>query len=79
MAEFLALRLAVPVDTGFVSTGTPRLEDLTPSAVATYLLAPGFFHDEIRRTVGAATTVSAPLGDHPVIAEIIADRYRAAG
>ena len=41
--------------------------------VASYLLAPGFFHD---RLLGAgADLVSAPLAPAPVLAEIVLDRY----
>jgi sirohydrochlorin ferrochelatase len=48
--------------------------------VATYLLAPGFFADRIRRDALAAgaRAVSAALGAIPEVAEVILDRYRAA-
>jgi sirohydrochlorin ferrochelatase len=45
-------------------------------AVAAYLLAPGRFHDQLWR--GAGAWVSAPLGDHPAVAEVVVDRFRAA-
>jgi sirohydrochlorin ferrochelatase len=49
-------------------------------AVATYLLAPGFFADRIRREAVAAgaVAVSAALGAAPEVAEVIADRLLAA-
>ena len=45
-----------------------------PVAVAAYLLAPGLFHD--RLWLGSGTWVSAPLGDHPAVADLIMDRFR---
>jgi len=49
-------------------------------AVATYLLAPGFFADRIRHEALAAgaVAVSAALGAAPEVAEVIADRYLSA-
>jgi sirohydrochlorin ferrochelatase len=46
-------------------------------AVATYLLAPGFFADRIRETslAAGATAVSAALGAAPELADVIAERY----
>jgi sirohydrochlorin ferrochelatase len=46
-------------------------------AVATYLLAPGFFADRIRDTslAAGATAVSAVLGAAAEVAHVIADRY----
>jgi sirohydrochlorin ferrochelatase len=49
-------------------------------AVATYLLAPGFFADRIRREALAAgaVAVSAALGAAPEVAGVILDRYATA-
>ncbi|NYH50537.1 sirohydrochlorin ferrochelatase [Nocardiopsis arvandica] len=49
-------------------------------AVATYLLAPGFFADRVRaRSLEAgAWTVSEALGDAPELARVVLDRYDAA-
>jgi hypothetical protein len=49
-------------------------------AVATYLLAPGYFADKIRDgALGAgAGLVSAALGAAPEVADVVLDRYRAA-
>jgi sirohydrochlorin ferrochelatase len=46
-------------------------------AVATYLLAPGYFADRIRdeSILAGATAVSAVLGAAPEVADVIADRY----
>jgi len=45
-------------------------------AVAAYLLAEGRFSRALHSA--DADVVSAPLGDHPAIAELVARRYRAA-
>ncbi|MGO2586214.1 MAG: uroporphyrinogen-III C-methyltransferase, partial [Brachybacterium tyrofermentans] len=70
---------------GVVSTAPPppsvaaavddrRAAGATRVAVATYLLAPGQFHSQLEGS--GADLVAAPLGDHPLIAEIAVDRYR---
>ncbi len=48
--------------------------------VATYLLAPGRFADQVRDGSLAAgvATVSAPLGAAPEVADVLLDRYRQA-
>jgi hypothetical protein len=56
-----------------VSAGKPRLGDLRPRAVASYLLAPGRFADTVA-ACGAAV-VAQPIGAHRVLAEIVLDRY----
>ncbi|GAB2502092.1 sirohydrochlorin chelatase [Nocardiopsis aegyptia] len=49
-------------------------------AVATYLLAPGFFADRVREQSAAAgaRTVSEALGDVPELARVVLERYDAA-
>ncbi|WP_235005916.1 sirohydrochlorin chelatase [Nocardiopsis sp. JB363] len=49
-------------------------------AVATYLLAPGFFADRIhdRAMAAGASVVSPTLGDSPELARIVVERYDAA-
>jgi sirohydrochlorin ferrochelatase len=44
--------------------------------VASYLLAPGFFHDQLAKA--GADLVTAPLLPSPVLAEIALERYDAA-
>lgn len=44
--------------------------------VASYLLAPGYFHDQLAKA--GADAVAAPLLPSPVIAELALDRYDAA-
>jgi sirohydrochlorin ferrochelatase len=73
-ASQLAEVLGAPVTTAFVSAGEPRLADIAPQAVSTYLLAPGLFADKVA-TCGARV-IAEPIGAHPVLAEIVLDRYR---
>jgi len=43
--------------------------------VSTYLLAPGLFADKVAAC--GARVVAEPLGAHPLLAEIVLDRYEA--
>ena len=56
---------------GLLRDGAPRV------AVATYLLAPGVFADQVREQslAAGAGTVSAPLGAAPEVADIVIERY----
>lgn len=57
-----------------------RSQGLAPPAVAPYLLATGHHSHKARedaRALGLGT-VAEPLGDHPLVAEAIVRRYRAA-
>ncbi|MEV6413236.1 sirohydrochlorin chelatase [Kribbella sp. NPDC051718] len=78
-AALLAERIDRPVEVGYVSGAGERLGSvLTRStgrvAVATYLLAPGFFADRVRRIAGDLP-VSEPLGADPRIARLALHRY----
>jgi sirohydrochlorin ferrochelatase len=82
-AALLAARLAAPVVPAFVTAARPTVDEAVaalahqagrPVAVATYLLAPGIFHDRLRRT--GASWVTAPLGDQPGLARLVAARFR---
>jgi len=76
---------AGPVTTGYGSAARPAVPDAVTAArrggaervvVASYLLAPGHFHD---RLAGAgADVVTAPLLPDPRIAAVLLDRYDAA-
>ena len=59
---------------GLLCDGAPRV------VVATYLLAPGVFADQIRgqALAAGAGAVSAPLGAVPELADVILERYREA-
>lgn len=75
-AEQLAAVLRVEVTPAFAGSGDPKLDDIEPAAVATYLLAPGHFADTIAAC--GAPIVSAPLGPDPRLAELAMKRYDAA-
>lgn len=83
-ADLLAGELGAEVVAAFAATGQPTVPQAVadlrartggPVAVATYLLAPGHFH--ARLAGSGADWVSAPLGDHPAVAALVIDRYRA--
>lgn len=75
MAAHLAAHLAADVSVAFISGGEPRLADVPAAVVASYLLAPGAFHDLAVAT--GARVVSRPIGDHPVVARVVLTRYDA--
>ncbi len=84
-AHLLAVELGVPVTAAFAAAGRPTVADAVadlrattggPVAVASYLLAPGHYHDQLAKA--GAEWVTAPLGDHPAVAALIIDRYRTA-
>lgn len=84
-ADLLAAELDAPVIPAFAASGQPSVEDAVahlreqtagPVAVASYLLAPGLFHDRLAKS--GADWVTAPLGDHPAVAALVIDRYRTA-
>lgn len=84
-AAMLATELDVPVIAAFAASGQPsvtgavadlRRQTGGPVAIASYLLAPGLFHDRLAKS--GADWVTAPLGDHPAIAALVIDRYRTA-
>jgi sirohydrochlorin ferrochelatase len=75
VADALAAQLGVAVTAAFVSAGSPQLSEVGPRVVASYLLAPGMFHDAVV-AAGAAVT-SAPIGAHPAVADIVLKRYDA--
>jgi sirohydrochlorin ferrochelatase len=84
-AAMLAAHRHAPVVAAFASAARPTVDEAVsflagltgqPVAVASYLLAPGLFHDRLRH--GAGRWVSAPIGDHPAAAELVLDSFRAA-
>ena len=75
-ACMLGDRLGVEVSPAFVSAGEPRLADVAAEVVASYLLSPGAFADEVDRC--GARLVSRPIGPHPAVAQVVLDRYDAA-
>jgi sirohydrochlorin ferrochelatase len=84
-AELLAGLRGAPVVAAFATAARPtvseavaELRDRTglPVAVASYLLAPGTFQDQLAQS--GADWVTAPLGEHPALAGLVIDRYRTA-
>jgi sirohydrochlorin ferrochelatase len=82
-AELLADRVG-EVHVGFVATGAPRVGEVVAAMraagrrrvfIASYLLAPGLFHDRLHEC--GATGVSAPLGVHPAVVDVLASRFLA--
>ncbi|MFC4062113.1 sirohydrochlorin chelatase [Planomonospora corallina] len=81
-ARLLAARLSRPVTAAFASAGSPpvagaiRALRATPApriALASYLLAPGFFQGRMEGS--GADLVSAPLGVDPDLAELVWRRF----
>lgn len=83
--RLLADQLGAPVVAAFAASGRPTIREAVselrartggPVAVATYLIAPGQFHDGLSQS--GANWVTKPIGDHPALAGLIIDRYRIA-
>ncbi|NUU26444.1 MAG: sirohydrochlorin chelatase [Streptomycetaceae bacterium] len=85
-AQLLSRRIDRPVHVGYVSGAGDRLPAVLARvtgrvAVATYLLAPGFFHNLVRRQ-SQGHLVTEPLAPDPRLATLALRRYeeaRAAG
>jgi sirohydrochlorin ferrochelatase len=84
-ASLLAAHLDVPVLPGYASAASPTVTEAVtqlrartggPVAIASYLLAPGYFQDQLGKC--GADWVTAPLGGHPALAGLAIDRYRTA-
>jgi sirohydrochlorin ferrochelatase len=84
-AELLAERLDAPVTAAFASATPPAVREAVaelrtrtggPVAVASYLLAPGQFQDQL--VASGADWVTEPLGGHPAVAGLVIERYRKA-
>ncbi len=84
-AGLLARGLGVPVRAAYLSAARPTVAEAAGAlsgpgssrvAVATFLLAPGLFYDQLRNS--GAAWVSGPLGPHPAVAQLVLDRFRAA-
>lgn len=87
VAAGLAARLGHPVTPAYGAGAQPRVPDAVAAArrdlapggrvvVASYLLAPGFFHDRVLEA--GADVVAAPLAPDARISAIVLDRYDAA-
>ncbi|WP_203135361.1 sirohydrochlorin chelatase [Microbacterium sp. JZ31] len=85
MRDLLAPRLPHPVTVGYAAGADPRIPAAVSAAraagarrvvAASYVLAPGYFANEI--AASGADVVTAPLGADERVARVIAERYRAA-
>lgn len=85
MRGLLAGALETEVGLGYVAASAPDVATVVRQArqagaervvVASYMLAPGHFQKKLEAS--GADVVARPLGTHPLVAEVIADRYRAA-
>lgn len=81
-ARRLSRHLGRPVRYGFVAAGRPGLPEVVAGlrargarriAVASYLLAPGFFHDRI--AAAGADLVTPPMGAHDAVAALVLRRF----
>jgi sirohydrochlorin ferrochelatase len=81
MAALLTAKLGMAVTAGYAAASRPAVKDAVRSlqatgqsvAIASYLLAPGSFHDRLR-TVGAEV-VTAPLLPDVRLADLVLRRY----
>lgn len=77
----LSRRIGRDVVAGYGSAAAPRIDEAVagvtadgrPVAVASYLLARGFFYDRLQRV--AADVHTAPLLPHPAINDLVLRRY----
>ncbi|AGB20681.1 hypothetical protein Mycsm_00223 [Mycobacterium sp. JS623] len=82
MATGLSAITGSRVELAFAATGTPRVHDAVDSlrrggarriVVASYLLSEGLFQDRLRDS--GADVVTEPLGTHPGLVRLIANRF----
>jgi sirohydrochlorin ferrochelatase len=81
-ARLLALRAGGPVLAAYASAAQPNVGEAVAQlrrsgaervAVASYLLAPGFFQGQL--AAAGADLVTAPLGAHPAVVDLVLARY----
>jgi sirohydrochlorin ferrochelatase len=84
-AATLSATIGDRVELAYAATGAPRVDDAVSTlrrtgarrvVVASYLLADGLFQDRLRAS--GADRVADPLGDHPAMVRLIANRFRRA-
>ncbi|KYH45483.1 sirohydrochlorin chelatase [Branchiibius sp. NY16-3462-2] len=83
-ARELAERLGRPVTVGYGASAEPNVPEAVRAArdgnprvvVASYLLAPGYFHDQLQKA--GADVVTEPLGPDPRLAALIVRRFEEA-
>ncbi|WP_459961802.1 sirohydrochlorin chelatase [Nocardia sp. IFM 10818] len=81
----LAEQIGAPVRLAYIATGEPRVPEVVAAArksgaervfIASYLLAHGLFYERLHEA--GADGVAEPIGVHPAVVRLIADRYRTA-
>lgn len=86
MGRRLSVRLGRPVTVGFISAANPRLDEAVDIerergqrvAVATYLLAPGYFNDLAHATTADLTSAPLLRAEEPApseLVDLVLDRY----
>lgn len=84
-ATLLSAAIGKRVELAYAATGEPRVADAVATmraegpgrvVVASYLLADGLFQDRLHHS--GADVVTAPLGTHPGVTRLIANRFRRA-
>jgi sirohydrochlorin ferrochelatase len=83
-ATWLSAITGSRVELAFAATGLPRVPDAVAAlrrrrgrvVVASYLLSEGLFQDRLRAS--GADVVTEPLGTHPGLVRLIANRFRRA-
>jgi sirohydrochlorin ferrochelatase len=85
MAAWVSALTGSRVELAFAATGEPRVADALTAlrrrgahrvVVASYLLSEGLFQDRLRAS--EADAVTEPLGTHPGLVRLIANRFRRA-
>jgi sirohydrochlorin ferrochelatase len=66
-----------PVTIGQLTDPDPFAQAGPVDQVANYLLAPGYFNDMLH-LLASADVIAEPIGAHPLVADVIIDRYEAA-
>lgn len=84
-ATLLSDRLGTPAHLAYIATGEPKVPEVVAAVrdsgaqrvfIASYLLAHGLFHQRLHDA--GADGVAEPIGVHPAVVALIADRYRVA-
>lgn len=81
-AATLSATIGQRVELAYAATGTPRVDEAVTAlrragtrriALASYLLSDGLFADRLRAS--GADLVARPLGDHPAMVRLVANRF----
>jgi sirohydrochlorin ferrochelatase len=84
-AAMLSAAIGDRVELAYAATGEPRIRDAVADlrrrgarrvVVASYLLADGLFQDRLRSS--GADLVADPLGGHPAMVRLVANRFKRA-